>query len=133
MDRKPTKFEVLEKITHGCRVPLARVRDETRDGGRIFAQARCAWKPADANASARLQLAPQGVEADLARLRPRRWMARAARRTGRWAPRTCSSAAARGSSSTPPARTWSACAVRGTTNHAHLNPQDLDRARCARG
>jgi hypothetical protein len=38
MDRKPSKFEVLEKITHGCRVPLARVREATRDGGRIFAE-----------------------------------------------------------------------------------------------
>jgi hypothetical protein len=24
MDRKPDKFTVLEHITHGCRVPLAR-------------------------------------------------------------------------------------------------------------
>ena len=69
MDAKPTKFEVLEKITHGCRVPLARVREETRDGGRIFAEVQLRVEPADAGADARLQLAPDLVPAQLRQLR----------------------------------------------------------------
>lgn len=65
MDRRPSKFEVLEKITHGCRVPLARVREETRDGGRVFGDAQLRVEPADADAAGRFQLAPQGVAAQL--------------------------------------------------------------------
>ena len=69
MDRKPEKFEVLEMITHGCRVPLARVREETRDGGRIFSEVQLRVEPADPGADARLQLAPALVPEQLGALR----------------------------------------------------------------
>jgi len=69
MDRRPTKFEVLERITHGARVPLARVREETRDGGRIFPEATVRVQPADADAAGRFQLAPAGVTRELGELR----------------------------------------------------------------
>ena len=125
MDRKPTKFEVLEKITHGCRVPLAQVRAQTRDGGRVFAQAALRVEAADANASARLQLAPQGVEADLARL-----AAQALDASGRTADPALGAThllicrrTRQFFNST--GQDLERLAVRGTTNHAHLNPQDL--------
>ena len=69
MDRKPEKFEVLEMITHGCRVPLARVRAETREGGRIFSEVQLRVEPADPGADARLQLAPALVPEQLRALR----------------------------------------------------------------
>ena len=65
MDRRPTKFEVLERITHGCRVPLERVREETREGGRVFAEATLTVEPPDADAAGRFQLAPAGVTEEL--------------------------------------------------------------------
>ena len=69
MDRKPSKFEVLEKITHGCRVPLARVRETTREGGRIFPEAELRVEPADPDATGRLQLVPEGIVAQIREMR----------------------------------------------------------------
>jgi anaerobic selenocysteine-containing dehydrogenase len=68
-DRKPSKFEVLEKITHGCRVPLAQVREATREGGKVFPQAAARVEPPDAGASGRFQLAPAGVPEELRTVR----------------------------------------------------------------
>jgi anaerobic selenocysteine-containing dehydrogenase len=127
MDRKPDKFEVLEKITHGCRVPLARVRDETRAGGRIFPEAQLRVEPPDAGANARLQLAPPSVPEQLRALRAesldaagrpgdRRWPAThllICRRTRQFFNST--------GQDLGPLR------ARGSTNHAHLNPSDLQR------
>ncbi|MBS0578430.1 MAG: molybdopterin-dependent oxidoreductase [Proteobacteria bacterium] len=126
MDRKPDKFEVLEKITHGCRVPLARVREETREGGRIFAEARLRVEPADAGADARLQLAPAQVPEQLRRLcgEPLDEQGRTAhpwpathllicRRTRQFFNST--------GQDLEPLR------AKGATNHAHLNPADLAR------
>lgn len=125
MQVKPTKFEVLEKITHGCRVPLARVREATRDGGRIFPEAALRVEPADPGADARLQLAPEGVAAELHRLAAE-----------------VLDGAGRAASPDWPATHLLICRrtrqffnstgqdlarlrARGSTNHAHLNPQDL--------
>ena len=69
MDRKPSKFEVLEKVTHGCRVPLARVRETTREGGRIFPEAELRVEPADPDATGRLQLVPEGIVAQTREMR----------------------------------------------------------------
>ncbi len=127
MDRKPTKFQVLEMITHGCRVPLARVRDETRDGGRIFTEVQLRVEPADAGAQARLQLAPELVPEQLRQLRAepldeqgravdREWPAThllICRRTRQFFNST--------GQDLEPLR------AKGSTNHAHLNPADLER------
>ncbi len=127
MDRKPDKFEVLEKITHGCRVPLARVREETRDGGRFFPEARLRVEPADAGADARLQLAPELVPEQLrrlvaepidasGRLMDEDWPAThllICRRTRQFFNST--------------GQDLGRLRAKGSTNHAHLNPSDLDR------
>jgi anaerobic selenocysteine-containing dehydrogenase len=125
LDRKPSKFEVLEKITHGCRVPLARVRAETREGGRIFPEAGLLVQPADAGADGRLQLSPAGVVQDLARLRAQpldehgrafdpKWPAThllICRRTREFFNST--------------GQDLERLRTKGSTNHAHLNPHDL--------
>ncbi len=127
MDVKPTKFEVLQKITHGCRVPLERVREQTREGGRIFAEARLHVQPADAGADARLQLAPAPVPGQLQQLRAEaldvcgravdpQWPAThllICRRTRQFFNST--------GQDLGPLR------AKGITNHAHLNPADLQR------
>jgi anaerobic selenocysteine-containing dehydrogenase len=134
MEYRPSKFEVLEKITHGCRVPLARVREETAQGGRVFAEAALRVEPADEGAGARLQLVPAGVESDLARLylqpldaagRVRHAGMPAAshllicRRTRQFFNST--------------GQDLAALTAKGTTNHAHLHPQDLQQLGVAEG
>jgi anaerobic selenocysteine-containing dehydrogenase len=125
LERKPSKFEVLEKITHGCRVPLARVRAETRAGGRIFPEAALIVQPADAGADGRLQLSPAGVAGDLARLRAQaldeqgrafdpKWPAThllICRRTRQFFNST--------------GQDLQRLRAKGGTNHAHMHPQDL--------
>jgi len=69
LDRKPSTFEVLEKITHGCRVPLARIREETRDGGKVFPEAAVRVDPALPGAAGKFDLAPSGVPEELRRVR----------------------------------------------------------------
>lgn len=65
VDRRPSKFELLQLITHGSRLPIAKVRDETRHGGRIFEEARVMVGPAEDGADAKLQLLPTGVPEDI--------------------------------------------------------------------
>ncbi len=68
-DRKPSTFEVLDKITHGCRVPLARVREQTRDGGKIFDEAVVRVQAGAPAADGRLDLAPAGVADEIRAVR----------------------------------------------------------------
>jgi anaerobic selenocysteine-containing dehydrogenase len=126
MDRKPTKFEVLERTTHGSRVPLARVRAETRDGGRVFADTAIRVGPPDAGANDRLQLEPPGIAEELAQMRSEpidadgrvvdaAWPAThllICRRTRQFFNST--------------GHDLDRLRIKGVTNHAHMNPADLD-------
>lgn len=125
MDRKPTKFEVLERITHGSRVPLARVRDATRAGGRVFSEATVRVAPADADAKDRLQLSPTGIAEELAvlvaqpldacgRVRDPHWPAThllICRRTRQFFNST--------------GQDLERLSAKGATNYVHMNPEDL--------
>ncbi len=126
MDVKPTKFEVLEKITHGCRVPLARVRAETRDGGRIFSEVQLRVAPADAGADARLQLSPAQVPEQLVALRAEPVDAAGLALPGDW-PAThlliCRRTRQYFNST---GQDLELLRAKGSTNHAHLNPADLE-------
>ena len=62
MDRKPDEVRrarARSRTAAGCR--SRRVREETREGGRIFAEAALHVEPADPDATGRLQLVPDGV------------------------------------------------------------------------
>jgi len=59
MERRPTKFEVLEAITAGSRVPIEAIRDS--DGGRIFDVPDVIVEPADPATRQRLELCPPGL------------------------------------------------------------------------
>lgn len=125
MDRKPDKFEVLEHITYGCRVPLARVREETREGGRIFAEATLRVEAADADAAGRFQLAPDGVPGQIRQMRGEpldaagravdpQWPAThllVCRRTRQFFNST--------------GQDLERLRVKGATNYAHMHPDDL--------
>jgi anaerobic selenocysteine-containing dehydrogenase len=124
-DRKPDKFEVLEKITHGCRVPLARVREATREGGRIFPEAELRVEPADPDATGQLQLVPEGIVAQIREMRDETldadgrvvdpdWPAThllVCRRTRQYFNST--------------GQDLERLRVKGVTNYAHMHPEDL--------
>ena len=61
--KKPSKFEVLENITKGSKVPLAEIR--ARDGGHVFEGIGHFASPPD-NGGERLEMMPEGLDDELA-------------------------------------------------------------------
>ncbi len=57
--QSPSKFDLLEAITHGSRVPLAWLRDNP--GGHVFGDVEVIVQPGDPASTARLDLLPEGV------------------------------------------------------------------------
>jgi anaerobic selenocysteine-containing dehydrogenase len=57
--QSPSKFDLLEAITHGSRVPLAWLRDNP--GGHVFEDVEVIVQPGDPASTARLDLFPEGV------------------------------------------------------------------------
>ena len=125
MDRKPSKFEVLEKTTHGCRVPLARVREMTREGGRIFAEAELRVEPSDPDATGRLQLVPDGVVTQIREMRAETLDAQGRVVDPHW-PAThllvCRRTRQYFNST---GQDLERLRVKGVTNYAHMHPDDL--------
>ena len=125
MDRKPSKFEVLEKITHGCRVPLARVREMTREGGRIFPEAELRVEPSDPDATGRLQLVPDGVVTQIREMRAETLDAQGRVVDPHW-PAThllvCRRTRQYFNST---GQDLERLRVKGVTNYAHMHPDDL--------
>lgn len=133
MDRRPSKFEVLEKITHGCRVPLARVREETRDGGRVFPEAEVRVEPAEAGADARFQLAPAGVAGELRALHAESLDAMGRVRRDDW-PATHLLICRRSRNYyNSTGHDLEALRVKGVTNYAYMNAADLAGLGAAEG
>lgn len=62
LKNKPSKYEVLENITRGSKVPIADIR--ARDGGHIFAGVSVEASP-PANATERLEMMPAGIGDEL--------------------------------------------------------------------
>ena len=58
--QSPSKFDLLEAITHGSRVPLAWLRDNP--GGHVFGDVEVIVQPGDPASTARLDLFPEGVD-----------------------------------------------------------------------
>jgi anaerobic selenocysteine-containing dehydrogenase len=61
--RKPTKFEVLQKITAGSRLPLDEVR--RHQGGHIYDEVKVLVEPPDPQTAGRFQLVPEGIAEEL--------------------------------------------------------------------
>ncbi|MBP6683526.1 MAG: molybdopterin-dependent oxidoreductase [Halioglobus sp.] len=64
MDRKPTKFELLENITAGSRVPLAQMRANA--GGTVYPDLDVIIEAADPATQGYLELFPAGLSEELA-------------------------------------------------------------------
>jgi anaerobic selenocysteine-containing dehydrogenase len=126
MDARPDKFTVLEHITHGCRVPLARVREETRNGGRVFADATLHVEPADPGADARFELVPEGIASELRAVRNEPLDAAGRAHDPQW-PAThllVSRRTRQFFNST--GQDLERLRAKGVTNYAHMHPDDLE-------
>jgi anaerobic selenocysteine-containing dehydrogenase len=64
MQNKPAKFDLLENITRGSRVPLKDIYDT--EGGKVFDVPDVILGPPDPQTQGRLQLNPPGVDAEFA-------------------------------------------------------------------
>ncbi|MGI9287780.1 MAG: molybdopterin-containing oxidoreductase family protein [Pseudomonadales bacterium] len=64
MLEKPAKFDLLEKVTHGSRVPLKAIYQN--EGGTIYPVEELIALPPDPNTQGRLELFPYGLEDELA-------------------------------------------------------------------
>jgi anaerobic selenocysteine-containing dehydrogenase len=63
-DPKPSKYELLEAITRGSRVPLSWLRDHP--GGHLFPEHRIIAQPMDPECTMRLRFFPEGLDQDIA-------------------------------------------------------------------
>ncbi len=63
MREKPSKFELLENITHGSRVPISEIA--AQEGGHIYPVPDIILSPADPQTAERLELFPEGLASEL--------------------------------------------------------------------
>ena len=117
MDSKPTKFEVLQAITSGSRVPLQDIHDS--DGGKVFDVPDVIVGPADPATQQRLELCPPGLpeEFDAA------WADLDELASGEYPHLLISRRMKNTYNSTGPE--LSGLAAKGTTNPAFMHPGDL--------
>lgn len=64
MQNKPSKFDLLQNLTQGSRVPLKEIYDT--DGGKVFDAPDVILQPADPDTQEKLQLYPPGVDVEIA-------------------------------------------------------------------
>jgi anaerobic selenocysteine-containing dehydrogenase len=67
LEQRPTKDEVLERVIHRSRIPLDELK--RHEGGHVYPDIAEFVLPADADCSARFQLAPDGICQELAQVR----------------------------------------------------------------
>ena len=117
MQNKPEKFDLLQNITAGSRVPLAQIR--AHEGGRVYPDQDVIVAPADPETAGHLDLFPAGTDLELA----------AAQRdmnpdlTAHWSHLLISRRMKNTYNSTGPE--LSLLHSKGTTNPAYLHPSDL--------
>ena len=120
LDVRPTKTQILDLITHGCLVPPSQVRADTPDGRAIvYADlAPMVTPPPTGAAEARFTLTPDAVIADLtARLAVAPDAGLDFRLSSRRTKHVFNSSG----------HQYAALQRKGTTNYAHMNPDDMAR------
>ncbi|MDA0338971.1 MAG: molybdopterin-dependent oxidoreductase, partial [Proteobacteria bacterium] len=121
MDRKPTKFEVLEHVTAGSKVPLAEIRE--KDGGHIFEELE--YFVEAGKSDARLQVAPAGIPEEIREIMSQELTdnGRPAK-DGDYSHLLISRRLKHVYNSS--GQQYEAIKKKGTTNPAYLNPADID-------
>jgi anaerobic selenocysteine-containing dehydrogenase len=117
MDRKPTKFELLENITAGSRVPLAQMRANA--GGTVYPDLDVIIEAADPATQGYLELFPAGLGEELAAA----YRDTQAPGTGGYSHLLISRRMKNTYNSTGPE--LSLLKSKGTTNPAFMHPRDL--------
>ncbi len=117
LTEKPSKFDVLEKVTAGSRVPLREVR-ERAIGGHIFEEVQLTVAAPDPDADAKLQVGPPDLMDELREVRAEPLDA-----DGEFTHRLISRRLYHVYNSS--GRELKAVRARGTTNAAYMNPEDL--------
>ena len=117
MDEKPSKFELLQTITKGSRVPIEEVR--AKDGGHVFDVPDVIVQAADPASAGRLQLCPDGLAEEL----DSALSDLDAARDGDYPLRLISRRMKNTYNSTGPELTL--LSKKGTTNPAYMHPQEL--------
>jgi anaerobic selenocysteine-containing dehydrogenase len=120
MDHKPTKFEVLEHVTAGSKIPLADIR--AQDGGHIFDELEFVVEPGTSDG--KLQLTPVGIPEEIADIRAQdlNEEGRPAK-DGSYTHLLISRRLKHVYNSS--GQQYAAIRKKGTTNPAYLNPDDL--------
>ncbi|MFV8783146.1 molybdopterin-containing oxidoreductase family protein [Microbulbifer sp. SA54] len=120
MVNKPKKYDILEKMTKGSRVPLAEIYQ--RDGGGVFDAPDVIVQPADPATRGRLDLFPEGLADEL---QGTARDADASLEQGRQYPFLLISRRMKNTfNSTGPELSF--LASKGTTNPAYIHPDDLE-------
>jgi len=128
MDRKPTKFEVLEKVTAGSKVPLEEIR--AKEGGHVFEELEFIVEAGKSNG--KLNVAPAGIPEEMAEIfseelndngRPAKDGAYTHLLISRRLKHVYNSSG----------QQFDAIKKKGTTNPAFLNPADLEALGIASG
>jgi anaerobic selenocysteine-containing dehydrogenase len=115
LHRKPSKEDVLRCMLHGGRIPFDEVAKHR--GGVVFGAVEQRVEPADADCSARFELTPDGVVAELAAIRRESLIEPFSHRLISRRLRQVYNSSGR---DLPDSR------AKGTTNPAFMNPDDLE-------
>jgi anaerobic selenocysteine-containing dehydrogenase len=119
-DHKPTKFEVLELVTTGTKVPLQEIR--AKKGGFVYESIECIVEKGDS--TARLQLTPSGIESDIREIREEKLSTTGIpEKDGIYTHLLTSRRLNHVYNSS--GQQFEAVKEKGTTNHAHMHPDDL--------
>ena len=119
-DHKPTKFEVLELVTTGTKVPLQEIR--AKKGGFVYESIECIVEKGDS--TARLQLTPSGIESEIREIREDKLSTTGIpEKDGTYTHLLTSRRLNHVYNSS--GQQFEAVKEKGTTNHAHMHPDDL--------
>jgi anaerobic selenocysteine-containing dehydrogenase len=124
-DRKPSKFEVLEKIAFNSHVALSRIRAETEGGGKIFPEAAIRVQPGDKNATGKFQLAPAGVVQEILAVRSEALDTSGRRLEANWAATHLLVSRRTRQFFNSAGHDLDVLRAKGVTNYAHMHPQDM--------
>ena len=121
MDEKPSKFDVLELVTAGTKVPLAEIRE--KDGGHIFDELEFVVEAGEGDA--KLQLAPAGIAEEIVEIRSE-GLTETGRpsKDGDYTHLLISRRLKHVYNSS--GQQYDAIKKKGTTNPAYMNPDDID-------
>lgn len=119
-DHKPSKFEVLELVASGTKVPLREIK--AKEGGFVYENIECFVEKGDS--TAKLQLTPPGIADEIREIRSENLTGSGIpQKDGTYTHLLTSRRLNHVYNSS--GQQFDAVKDKGTTNHAHMHPDDL--------